>query len=268
MPTVKGNDITIYYESHGSGEPLLLITGLSYTLWYWHRMVPLLAERFRVITFDNRGIGQTDAPPGPYSAPMMAADTAGLLAALEIEQAHVVGHSMGGFVAQALALEYPALVDKLILASTTFGGPRQLPPSPEAMAILTDVSGDQEERFMRGLAVSTAPGFADREPELVKKWLAYRGENPIDPVAYQAQLGVGLGLLATEAAFDGRLDQIEAPTLLLFGEYDEVVPPLNAALLAMQIPNSEVVILEDASHHFPIEAPEAATEAIVSFLEG
>lgn len=266
MPDVQANGIKLYYETAGEGEPLVLVTGLSYALWYWRRLAPLLAERFQVITFDNRGVGRSDAPPGPYSAQMMAADTAGLLDALEVERAHVLGHSMGGFIAQALALDYPERVDRLILASTNFGGPRQVPPSPKAMTVLMDVTGDPEERFRRGLTVSTAPGFAEQNPEFIREWLDYRLQNPINPVAYQAQLGVGLGLLAAEAAFDGRLEQITAPTLLLWGEHDETVPPANADLMAAQLPNSTATILPDAGHHFPLEVPEAAARTIIDFL--
>jgi pimeloyl-ACP methyl ester carboxylesterase len=266
MPEVEANGIRLYYEADGEGEPLVLITGLSYALWYWHRLVPFLARRFQVITFDNRGIGKSDVPPGPYSAPMMAADTAGLLDALGIARAHILGHSMGGFIAQALALEYPERVDRLIRASTNFGGPRQIPPSPEAMAVLTDLSGDPVERFMRGLKVSTAPGFAEANAPFIQEWLEYRAQNPIDLTAYQAQLAVGLGLFAPAAAFDGRLAQIKAPTLLLWGEHDATVPPANAELMAAQMPGSAVTILPGASHHFPIEIPQAAAQAIIDFL--
>ncbi|MDT8306890.1 MAG: alpha/beta fold hydrolase [Anaerolineae bacterium] len=268
MPTVAVNGIDIYYEEQGDGEPLLLITGLSYPLWYWHRVVPLLAAHFRVITFDNRGVGATDKPPGPYSASMMAADTAGVLDALALERAHILGHSMGGYIAQALAVEQPQRIDRLILASTSFGGPDQIAPSPEAMAVLTDLSGDPAERFMRGLTVSAAPGFAAREPAFVQEWLQYRIDNPVDPIAYQAQLAVGLALFAREAAFDGKLQQITAPTLLLWGEHDQVTPPGNAQLMAAQIPNTAITILADAGHNFALEVPEAAAEAVISFLAG
>ena len=102
MPQVRTNGIQVYYEVHGSGEPLLLIAGLGYGLWMWHKMIPRLAEHFQVIAFDNRGAGETDKPEGPYSVQMLAADTAGLLEALEIESAMVMGHSMGGLLVQIL----------------------------------------------------------------------------------------------------------------------------------------------------------------------
>jgi 3-oxoadipate enol-lactonase len=107
MPKVKANGIEIYYETTGSGKTLVLISGLGYPLWQWHKMVPYLAKHFQVITLDNRGVGQSDKPAGPYSAQMLAADTAGLLDALGIERAAIMGHSMGGFIAQAIALDFP-----------------------------------------------------------------------------------------------------------------------------------------------------------------
>ena len=267
MPKVDANGIELYYESQGEGQPLVLIAGLSYTHWMWHKMVPGLADNFHVIVFDNRGVGRSDKPDGPYSAQMLATDTAGLLDALEIDAAAVMGHSMGGFVAQALALERPELVDKLILSATNFGGPNHIPVTQEAMAVLSDVSGDPIERFKPGIAVSTAPGFVEDNPDVIEEWLAYRDRNPIEPGPYQAQMAVGMGLMAPEAAFEGKLGQVDIPTLILFGEVDKVVPPGNAQLLHEALPHSEIVLLPHAGHFFPIEVPEAAVEVITEFIK-
>jgi 3-oxoadipate enol-lactonase len=265
MPKTTANGIDLYYETHGTGTPLVLVSGLGYTLWQWHRMVPYLAEQFQVITFDNRGVGQSEKPAGPYTAQMLAADTAGLLDALGIGQAIVMGHSMGGFVAQAMALDFPQKVEKLILCSTNFGGPRHVPVSPEAMKVLTDVSSDPLTRFKNGLAVSTAPGWAEKNPQTIEEWVGWRIANPIEPASYQAQLAIGLGLLPEAAAFEDRLSNISVPTLILFGEHDQVTPPANAALLAGRIADSKVVIFPDAGHFFPMEVPEAASRAVIEF---
>jgi len=265
MPRVRANDIELYYESQGAGKPLLLISGTGYTLWEWHRMVPILAVHFRVIAFDNRGMGQSEKPTGPYSADMLAADTAGLLDALGLEKAVICGHSMGGFIAQAMALQYPERVEKLILGATNFGGPHHIPPTPEAVQVLTDVSSDPRTRFKNGLAVSTAPGWAERNPAMVQRWVEWRLANPIEPVPYRAQLAVGSSLLPEAASFEQRLPRLRVATLILSGAQDQVVPPENAALLARQIPDSKVVIFPDAGHFFPIEIPEAASSAIVEF---
>lgn len=266
MPKVHANGIDVYYEIQGKGLPLVLIAGISYSHWMWHRMAPDLAQHYQVILFDNRGVGKSEAPPGPYSAQMMAEDTVRLLEALDIQKAVVMGHSMGGFIAQALVLEHPERVEKLILAATNFGGPNHIPITPQAMAVLSDVSGDPVERFKRGLEVSTAPGFAEAHAEIIEQWLAYRSENPIDPAAYQAQLAVGLGLLSEAASFEKKLPNVQAPTLILFGEHDKVVPVGNAELLHQQIPNSQVKILPEAGHFFPIEKPHIAAQAIFKFL--
>ena len=268
MPTISANNINIYYESVGSGEPLVLISGLGYNMWQWHKMVPGLAEQFQVITLDNRGVGQTDKPEGPYSAAMLAADTAELLKVLNIPKAHIMGHSMGGFIAQEMALSYPGMVNKLILASTNFGGPRHLPITAEAMAVLGDVTNDAVTRFKNGLAVSTAPGWEEKNEAMIEEWLTWRMANLVNPAAYQAQMAIGLSLLAEEACFENKLPNVQAETLILFGEYDKVVPPGNAGLLAAQIPHSTIHLLPNAGHFFPIETPEAANKAIIEFLTG
>ena len=267
MPQIKANGIDLYYELHGeAGKPVVvLIAGLGYSMWMWNRMLPLLAKRCQVLAFDNRGVGQSARPAGPYSAGLLADDTAALMDALGIKKATVMGHSMGGFIAQAFALTYPAKVERLILSATNFGGPHHIPITPAAMAVLSDISGDPVARFKRGLAVSAAPGFAEREPQLIEEWVAYRLQNPIDPAAYQAQMAIGLGLLSEAACFEKRLAQIQAPTLILFGEHDQVVPPANAPLLAQQISSSQIVLLPNAGHFFPLETPQAAVEKIFSF---
>lgn len=267
MPFVETNGIELYYEIQGAGKPLVLLAGLGYPAWQWHKMAPLLADRCQVILPDNRGVGRSDKPSGPYSAGTLAADTIGLLDALEIQQAVVMGHSMGGFIAQALALTYPQRVSKLILASTNFGGPRHVPILPAAMAVLTDMSRDSVTRFRNGLTVSTAPGFANAHPAFIEEWMAWRAANPIDPVGYQAQLAIGLGLLHEEACFEHRLSSLAIPTLILFGAHDAVVPPANADLLARQIAHSRVHILPDAGHFFPLETPEQAAQAVIEFIE-
>ncbi len=266
MPKARANDIDIYYEVHGAGDPLVLISGLGYDHWMWHRMAPGLAEHFQVIVFDNRGVGKTDKPTGPYTAQMLADDAAGLMEALGLSSAAVMGHSMGGFVAQALVLSRPEMVSKLILSATNFGGPRHIPVTPEALAVLTDMESDPIERLRRGIVISTAPGFAEANPDLIETWLEYRVQNPILPAPYQAQLAIGLALMAEEACFEHRLKNVQAPTLILFGEHDKVVPPGNAELLDKEIPNSTVEILPNAGHFFPLEVPDEAAAVIVEFL--
>lgn len=267
MPIIFANGINIQYELQGAGTPLVLISGLGYPAWQWKRMLPYLTPHFQVVTFDNRGVGGTDKPAGPYNAGLLAADTAALLDALGISSAVVMGHSMGGFIAQELALSYPAKVNKLVLSSTNFGGPHHVPITMEAMTVMADVTSDPVTRFKNGLVVSTAPGFAEKHPELIQEWLEWRIANPIDPAGYQAQMAIGLALIPEAASFEHRLPGIQVPTLILFGAHDKVVPPANADLLAAKIPDNKVIVLPDAGHFFPMETPEAASQAVIDFAQ-
>lgn len=267
MPTIQANGITLAYETFGHGRPLLLIAGVGYGAWFWRRVVPGLAAHFRVITFDNRGAGASDKPDGPYTVPMMAADTAGLLDALTIKDAFVMGHSLGGFIAQELAITRPDLVSRLILASTNHGGMQVIPITPEAMTVLTDRSGDPVDLVRRGIAIAAAPGFAETHPELVKELLDYRLTQPVPPAPYTAQVMAGAGMAAlTEAQVAQRMAAIRVPVLILFGEFDHVVPPGNAQLMAARLPHAQIKIIPNTGHIFPIEDPQSTAQAITEWL--
>jgi pimeloyl-ACP methyl ester carboxylesterase len=267
MPTLHANGIDQHYEISGSGQPLLLITGVGYGAWFWRKVAPELANRFRVITFDNRGAGVSDKPDGPYTVPMMAADTAGLLDALQIKGACVMGHSLGGFIAQELAVTRPDLVNKLILASTHHGGMNVIPITPEALKVLTDRSGDPAELVKRGISLAAAPGFAEAHPDAAKELLDYRLTNPVPPAQYTAQVMAGAGMAAlTNKQVAERLAAIRVPVLILFGEHDRVVPPGNAELMASKLANATIKILPGAGHIFPIEDPEATVRVMIEWM--
>lgn len=268
MATTTANDITISYQIEGSGPPLVLVAGLGYSRWMWHKMVPGLAENFTVLHYDNRGTGESDKPAGPYNAQLLAEDLACLLEELGVEETAVFGHSMGGFVAQAFALAYPEKVSKLILSATNFGGPRHVPVTQEALAVLMDTSSDPLTRLRNGILISCAAGFAERQPAVVDEWLTYRAEHPIDPAGYQAQMGVGLSLMSEAACFEHKLSAITAPTLILSGAEDKVVPPANVDLLAQVIPHAETAIIDQAGHFFPFEQPDTAVAIVTKFLQG
>jgi pimeloyl-ACP methyl ester carboxylesterase len=267
MHTAQANGIEIAYQVHGQGPPLVLISGVGYGAWFWHKLAPLLADDFQVITFDNRGGGGSDKPAGPYSVPMMANDTGDLLYELGIPRAHILGHSLGGFIAQEFAVQYPDMVDKLILASTNYGGTQVIPITPEAMEVLTNRQDDPVELVKRGIGIASAPGFADRHPDVVKELVDYRFTNPVPPEQYQAQVMAGAGMAAfTDEQVDERMAVIQAPTLILFGEHDMVVPPGNAELMAGKIANAEVKIIPGAGHIFAIEDPGRTATIIREFL--
>ena len=267
MPKIESNGIEIYYEIHGSGQPLLLITGLGYGLWYWQNIVAELSDHYQVITFDNRGSGKSSHPEGPYTVSMMADDTAGLLDALELKQVAVLGHSLGGFIAQELVVRRSGLVGKLILASTNHGGMKVIPVTPEALEVMTSRGGDPVELVKRGIEIACAPGFVEKHPQVVQNLIDYRFTNPVPSAQYHAQVAAGVGTATySDAQVDERMAAIKVSTLIVSGEYDRVVPPGNADLMAEKIAQAEVVLIPDTGHMFPIENPFAAADVIKEFL--
>lgn len=266
MPTIAANNITIAYEQQGQGPHLVLVAGVGYGGWFWQWVTPLLSQQFTVTTFDNRGAGASDHPAGPYTVDMMADDTAGLLDGLGIREATLLGHSLGGYIVQRLVATRPGLGQRVILASTNHGGSKVVPITPEAMAILTNRQGDPLALIQRGIAVAAAPGFAERHPALVQALIDYRLSNPVPPAQYTAQ--VMAGAATAQWSDDQVLRQMQAirvPTLILFGEHDNVVPPGNAGLMAAKIPHAQVHILPDTGHIFPIEDPAGTAQAIIDF---
>ncbi|UCH51758.1 MAG: alpha/beta hydrolase, partial [Chloroflexota bacterium] len=171
MPVTKVGDINIYYESHGDGEPLLLINGYGQYSGQWARLIPSLSHEYRTIAFDNRGTGQSDKPRMTYTMKMMAADAKGVLDALGIDQAHVFGVSMGGMITQTFALDYPGKVISLILGCTHSGGANMVPPTQEALAFL--FSPEMAKLSVEERARATVPWlwnqeFIDKHPEAVE----------------------------------------------------------------------------------------------------
>jgi pimeloyl-ACP methyl ester carboxylesterase len=245
----------------------VLIAGVGYGSWFWHKIAPALAEHYQVITFDNRGAGSSSKPAGPYTVTMLAADTAGLLDALEIKDAFVMGHSLGGYIAQELIVNHPELISKLILASTNHGGQQVIPITPEAMEVLTNRQGDPLELIKRGISIACAPGFMEEKITVIQELIDYRLSNPVPPAQYQAQVmaGAGMGTITSEQIAQ-RMAAIQVPTLILFGEFDMVVPPGNADLLADKITDAQVKIIPNSGHIFPIEEPSATVAAIDEFL--
>ena len=122
MPYAANRGVNLYWEEHGSGEPILLVMGLSFTKEMWFRLMPALVPGHRVVVFDNRGMGRSDAPGGPYSIRQMALDTMAVMDAAKMPRAHVVGASMGGMIAQELTIRHPERVISLMLGCTTYGG--------------------------------------------------------------------------------------------------------------------------------------------------
>jgi len=266
MPTVKVGDVNIYYEVHGDGEVLILIMGLGGSLEWWFRQVPVFSRQYRVVAFDNRGSGRSDAPDIPYTMEMMAGDVAGLLEAIDVKAAHVFGLSMGGMIAQHFALRYPERVTSLILGATTFGGPHRVMPDVEAIKVLFDMEHMQrltpEERQRETLPFVMSQEFIDKNPDLIQQLMTKMMEHITPPHGYMRQVEAVIGHETYE-----RLPEIKVPTLVIAGDADRLVPVENSRLIASRILKAELVILKNMGHGFNIEAADEVNKAVLRFLK-
>lgn len=258
MAFLQNQGARIYWDEQGSGDPILLIMGLGYPSYLWHRTRPVLKERYRAIALDNRGSGQSDAPAGPYTIAMMASDAAAALDAAGVERAHVFGLSMGGMIAQEFALQYPGRVRSLILGCTAPGGPNAMRAEKRVSELLMsrDMSPEDHARAMRPYVYDSSTPL-----ERIEEDLAIRRQWFPKPDAYAAQLQ---GIFAWEAY--SRLQKITAPTLVIHGETDQLVPAGNGELIAARITGAQLVKLPHASHIFTTDQPEASLKAIMGFL--
>ena len=260
MPHTTRDGVKIFWEEHGSGDPLLLIMGLGATLEWWARLVPVLAARFRVITYDNRGVGRSDVPPGPYALPAMAEDAIAVLDAAGIASAHVFGASMGGMIAQELALNHPARVRSLILGCTACGGAQAVPAAKPVREALMARSRMTREEAMWAMAPYIFDAGTPRER--VAEDIAVRLAARVTNEGYFAHLGA----IRAWAGTHDRLAGLTMPVLVIHGETDELVPPENGRIVAAAIPGSRLVMIPRASHIFYTDQPEATHVALLDFL--
>jgi pimeloyl-ACP methyl ester carboxylesterase len=263
MPKVKTGEIELYYEEHGAGEPLVLIPGFGNGLWIWFKQVSALSEKFRVITFDPRGISRSAAPDEPISIRMIADDVAALLCALRIDGAHILGASFGGFVAQEFALAYPQMTRSLILCCTSFGGPHHIPPPLTTLQAIASTKGlNTEERVRENLLLAFSPGYLEENTEEVKKVIEMRAANPVPEHAYLHQLQAAMVFNTEE-----RVPDISTPTLVITGDADIIVPFDNSRNLASRIHGASLVIIEGGSHTFFIERAAEFNHTVSEFIE-
>lgn len=254
----------MYYEVHGHGEPLLLIMGFGGSVLDWGWVLhPKLAERYRIIMFDNRGAGRSTQPSGPYSIRQMADDAANLMDALGLETAAVFGASMGGMIAQELALNYPGNVKRLILGCTSAGGNGRVLAPPEIQAYLEPRTDMTLYQMLWWSAPAGFPQeFIDAHRDIVERKIQSDLLYPSQLHAYKAQL-------AAFKAHDAysRLSSLRMPTLVLVGDRDILIPPENSRILARLIPGAQLQMIEGAGHIFWISHPEETFSRLADFLD-
>jgi 3-oxoadipate enol-lactonase len=257
MPVTITQNTSIDYDVHGEGPPLILIGGLGFGRWGWFKQIPALSRHFSTITFDVRGERDLEGVSD------LVADVVALLDHLKVGRAHVLGTSLGGFVAQELALQRPDLVDRLILVCTSYGrgGPESM--SPWA---LSDMIGwpslSAEGAVRRGLETATSEAYRTQRPEEFEQIVRWRLADSPSLSAYYEQARAG-------ARFDVSRDvgSITSPTLVIHGAEDRYVPVANAVALAEAIPDARLRVLDDAGHLVFIERFADVNREVVTFLK-
>ena len=257
--TAALKDVEIYYEMQGRGPYLTLVPGLGVGTWIWERQLDAFARHFTTVIFDNRGMGKSSKPPGPYRVSQMTGDLLGLLDFLGIGETHLLGISLGGFIALETALSAPERINRLVLVSTAAGGADQVPMAPEVLQLLLKTTGGRRELIREKLSLAFSEAFLS-SPEidrLVEVRLADRQPS----FAFTAQAAAG-------AAFDRSADAagVRQPTLIIAGSGDRVVPARNAEILAAKISGSRCIIYPKLGHQCFYEDAASFNADVVEFL--
>jgi pimeloyl-ACP methyl ester carboxylesterase len=262
MAKAQINGIELDYDLEGSGEPLVLIHGAQSDRSVFGSLMPAFTERFRVLTFDQRGIGRSSKPDVPYSIAMIADDTAALMDDVGFDRAHVFGVSMGGMIGQELALRHPERVHTLIIGCSTAGGPNSIGLEDDASRAAystEDLSAAERARALASTIFTT--GYLDAHPEVIAALTQSREQNPLEPAAFARRMEAAFA----HDTFD-RLPKIGCPTLVITGRDDAIIPWENSKLIAERLPDVRLVLLEPAGHGFWIEQKERTLEALFLFL--
>lgn len=251
--------VRIAWEATGAGSPVLLIHGLGYARWGWEPIMGGLSARHRMISFDNRGIGASDVPPGPYTMADMAADALAVLDAAGVDRADVVGTSLGGMVAQELAVTAPDRVERLVLLCTTPGFSAELPVPAGTRQLMVEAATLPPAVALRRFVVNALGEAPD--PGIVERILAYRLAAPQDPAGWAAQAAAGASFQLGD-----RGPLIGAPTLVVTGSADRVVDPSSSEVLARLIPGARLEVIDGAGHLFFWERPDETCALILEHL--
>jgi 3-oxoadipate enol-lactonase len=259
VPTTEDAGVEIFWERSGAGEPLLLIQGMSGTHVSWGEpFLSKLRPDFDCVVFDNRGIGNSAEVEGPFTIPDLAADALAVMDAAELSTAHVLGISMGGMVAQELALAHPDRIRSLSLGCTYSGGPGSSLIAPEDAGPLLEAmsSGNLDLMLNAMYAVNLSPTFRADESHFAD-FTAMAKALPARQQTVQLQLGA-IGGHDTQS----RLADISSPTLVIHGTEDKMIPVANGELIASLIPGARLEILDGVGHMFWWEQPDRSAELI------
>jgi pimeloyl-ACP methyl ester carboxylesterase len=260
-------DHSIYFEVHGQGQPLVLISGLGTSRLFWWKQILPFSARFALVTFDNSGIADSSRVEAAFKIADMADDVAALIDHLKLGACAVLGISMGGFVAATLALRHPRSIRKLILTSTSAGGPNHLGASNDILSILINAGGKDPESYTRMAYTAMAgPNYMDTHPQDLDRIVANALAKPLSPETYLYQLNAINGYVSTDGV-EKDLDRISAPTLVLHGEADPLVPCANGRVLSQKIKGARLKTYPGVGHLPPIEVAERFNGDVLAFLD-
>jgi 3-oxoadipate enol-lactonase len=268
VPKATVNGIGLYYEIHGRGEPLILTAGMGGDHRSWFPQMRDFARHFTVITFDGRGIGKTDRPSGLYSFGTLAADVIGLLDHLSLDRAHILGESLGGIVAQEVAIGYPQRVRKLILANTSVGRGADMQVHPALMKAYGGPEGATEATFDpskvnvgKAMRAMIALSFNSR---IYRLGMMLMATLYVKPSAFKG-MAEQIQAISAHSTLD-RLQLIQSPTLVITGTGDRIVPPAMSDILVGRIPNARLIKVEGGSHALHVEMKRRFNREVLDFL--
>lgn len=262
MPNATVNGVNLYYEEHGQGPPLVMVQGLGYSSRFWYKQIPELEKSFRLIVYDNRDVGKSEKVDENYEIKDMAEDCKGIIDHLGLQDVHLLGLSLGGYIAQQFALSYPEVVDKLVLVSTHYGGPEYLQATGDLWKEILDVEGlSLGEVYRKGFKYSVAEDFFTDEEDQIEKLVKMRVDEAQPPDAFQRQFQAG-----SNFDLQQKVKGIQAETLVLAGNQDRVVPPEFAEKLCDTIPSCELKTVDGSGHLIHLEKPAKLNSLILDFL--
>jgi 3-oxoadipate enol-lactonase len=265
MPTTQVGSHTVYYDDYGAGHPVLFMSGLGSTRLGWWKQIKPFSSKYRVINMDNRDAGDSGLGTGPYTIADMAEDVVGVIQNLKLGPTHMVGISMGGMIMQELAIRHPELVDKLVLVSTTAGGPTGVNAKPEISALLVRKEDEDIETRVRNTFTAIAgEGYMAKHPEDLDQIVKNSIAKPMSAESYQRQLGACVGHFRQGVA--DQLTKITVPTLVVHGDYDPLIPYPNGQYLAEHIKGARLVTFPGVGHISMIESPERFNREVIKYL--
>jgi pimeloyl-ACP methyl ester carboxylesterase len=267
MPQANVNGIRLFYKVQGQGEALVLVPGLGAGHTAWFRQLHAFKKHYQVITFDPRSIGRSDRPKQLYGFKALADDVVGLMDHLAIKRAHILGQSLGGLVAQEVAIDYPDRVLKLVLVSSTVAGGDTNPTNPELMETLGYRGEDKDIDFSKVNTRKTMNVLIELSfsKVLYRKAMQFMSRFYVKPEMFDG-LSDQLRAISGHNTVD-RLQLIKAQTLVITGAEDRIVSPHSSEVLADKIPNAKLVMVKDGSHGFNVEMTSRFNREVLDFLK-